>query len=461
MKLKTLTSAILLSCISTSGVFAAALDRSGQSISAFLQPGNYFEAGVSVLDADVSGQMREGWMPPNSPIQGKGLGGTELSDMAESYQFYNAALKVQLTDHFSFGLIYDQPFGAKAKYSTTDANYSDIGTGQSALKESGAFFASGEGTEVDVSTQNLSMIFGFQPNENWNIYAGPVYQTVKGNIQLRGAAYGPYGSALCPVMCSGLATGPDKTPFKGYDASVGEDSAVGWLAGAAFQIPEIALKASVTYRSEIDHDINIDETLGYVTNTLVSGRFPPLQASNINAINASSGNTQITTPQSVNLDLQSGIMENTVAFAQVRWVDWSSFAIRPYKFGQLSSQLTQAVAGTPRGFDLIAYEKDQISANVGVGRKFNDQWAGTVMVGWDSGAGNPVSTLGPTEGYWSLGLGGQFSPTPQTFIQAGVKYFWLGDAKSQVASDFGTDNYAANFEDNDAIGYSMKIGYRF
>ena len=84
------------------------------------------------------------------------------------------------------------------------------------------------------------------------------------------------------------------------------------------------------------------------------------------------------------------------------------------------------------------------------------------MVGWDSGAGNPVSTLGPTEGYWSAGLGGQFSPTPQSFIQAGVKYFWLGDAKSQVASDFGYDDrYAANFENNDAIGYSLKIGYRF
>jgi long-chain fatty acid transport protein len=34
------------------------------------------------------------------------------------------------------------------------------------------------------------MIFGFQPNENFNIYAGPVYQTIKGNVQLRGLAYG-------------------------------------------------------------------------------------------------------------------------------------------------------------------------------------------------------------------------------------------------------------------------------
>ena len=27
---------------------------------------------------------------------------------------------------------------------------------------------------------------GYQPNKNWNIYAGPVYQTFKSDIQLRG-----------------------------------------------------------------------------------------------------------------------------------------------------------------------------------------------------------------------------------------------------------------------------------
>ena len=34
-------------------------------------------------------------------------------------------------------------------------------------------------TKVKVDTQNLSFVFGFQPNQNWNIYAGGVYQTVK------------------------------------------------------------------------------------------------------------------------------------------------------------------------------------------------------------------------------------------------------------------------------------------
>jgi long-chain fatty acid transport protein len=42
-----------------------------------------------------------------------------------------------------------------------------------------------------------------------------------------------------------------------------------------------------------------------------------------------------------------------------------------------------------------------------------------------------------------------------------VKYFWLGDAKAQPASMFGTGNSVAQFEDNHALGYGLKMGYRF
>ena len=55
MKLKAISSSVLLALVPVSGVYAAAMDRSGQSISAFLQPNNYFEAGISVLDPSVSG----------------------------------------------------------------------------------------------------------------------------------------------------------------------------------------------------------------------------------------------------------------------------------------------------------------------------------------------------------------------------------------------------------------------
>ena len=431
MKLKTLTTAIILATVPMTGAFAAALDRSGQSIAAFLQPGNYFEAGISVLDPNVSGKVRNGYTPnPAAPAALIGLENTSVGEMAGDYYFPQAALKFQLTDHFSFGLIYDQPFGADAEYKTDTKTTSTLPGALAPLSNQGAFHNGTEGTSVEVTTQSLSMIFGFQPTGNWNIYAGPVYQTVKGDIQLRGTAYG------------GNAT------FGGYNASIKENGDMGWLAGFAYQIPEIALKASVTYRSEIEHSVEARESFN------AAGLFAALNA-------APSQDTDITTPQSVNLDLQTGIMANTVAFANVRWVNWKDFSIQPYKFGLASKNATvQAQTGKSQ-FDLVAYTDDQISATVGVGRKLSEQWAGNVSVGWDSGAGNPVTTLGPTEGYWNLGLGAQFSPTPQTFIAGGVKYFWLGDAKAQSGAQFDTANYVADFEDNHAIAYGLKMGYKF
>ena len=400
MKLKNLSVAMILATVPMTGTFAAAMDRSGQSISAFLQPGNYAEAGISVLDADVSGKTIST------------LGNQNTGDMAKSYYFPTAALKFQINDNFSAGLLYDQPFGANAEYTNTVA------------------FTTAKGnTNVEVHTQSLSLLLGYQPTQNWNIYAGPVYQEVRGDVALEGEAYGG---------ADGLS---------GYKAKIDRTGDFGWLVGAAYQIPEIALKASITYRSEIKHDIKVKESSSAIPGQNLG--------SAVNTYNGG-GSTNITTPQSVNLDFQTGIMENTVAFANVRWVNWKDFSIRPYAFGKAS---LNAVPG--KGFDLVAYSKDQWSANVGVGRKLSEKWGANVSVGWDSGAGNPVTTLGPTEGYWNIGLGAQYSPAANYFVQAGVKYFWLGDAKAQSGAQFGTDQYVADFKGNHAIGYGLKFGYKF
>ena len=64
--------------------------------------------------------------------------------------------------------------------------------------------------------------------------------------------------------------------------------------------------------------------------------------------------------------------------------------------------------------------------------------------------------MGPVEGFWSVGLGGQYSPAENYFVQAGVKYFWLGDAKAQTGG-----NVVGDFSNNDAIAYGLKFGYKF
>lgn len=406
MKLNLIQTAILLSLIPTTSTFAGGLDRSGQSISAFLQSGNYAEAGISVLDPDV---------------QGKDIAGNKVGDMAEDYYFPTAAIKIQATDKISLGLLYDQPFGADSQYPLESNIFSTINSKTGKL----------EGTSVEVKTNSITALIGYQPNENWNLYAGPVYQTVKANVSLRGLAY----------------KGPKV--LGGYDIDIKEDEAYGWLAGFAYSIPEIALKAAVTYRSEIKHELDTKETFDFGTDgSLYIPGFTSQPG--LTTVTPTYHKAEITTPQSVNIDLQSGIAKDTLAFANIRWVHWDQFAVKPAYL----SQLTGALTGKQQ--NLVDYSDDQWSATVGLGRKFNAKWSGTAAIGWDSGAGNPVTTLGPTEGYWSVGLGGQYSPAENYFIAGGVKYFWLGDAQAQTGG-----NVAGNFEDNTAIGYGMKIGYRF
>ncbi|MDY6459320.1 OmpP1/FadL family transporter [Acinetobacter faecalis] len=375
MKLNKLYLALTLITLPLS-TMAAGLDRSGQSISAFLQPGNYAEAGLSVLDPTVEGTDNNG---------------NTVSDMGDDYVFASAAVKIQATDKISFGLLYDQPFGADAQYGVDGSDFAST--------------ALNEGTSVKVRTNNLTALVGYQPTENWNFYAGPVWQTVEADISLRGDAYS--GS--------------------NYTIQVDQKEAYGWAAGFAYSKPEIALKAAVTYRSEITHNAKSTES------SLISG-----------GMNIYS-DLQAVTPQSVNIDLQTGVSQNTLVFANLRWVHWDQFVVSPKHLGS-----------APINQDLISYSDDQYSATIGTSHKFNSKWAATAAVGYDSGAGNPVTTLGPTEGYWSIGLGGQYSPAEHYFIQAGVKYFWLGDATAQTGGDT-----VGEFTNNHAIGYGMKIGYRF
>ena len=381
MKLSIIASAILSATFLSCAAQAAGLDRSGQPINAFLQDGNYMEVGFNALSPNVDGHDN---------------GGRTVGNMADNYYFPTAAIKVQATDQISVGLLYDQPYGADATYNVNGSDFASSNLGQ--------------GTQVEVRTHNITTLIGYQPTKNWNLYAGPVWQTVEADISLRGSAYGA---------------------LSGYNIKVDQKEAWGWAAGFAYQIPEIALKAAVTYRSEIKHNADAHES-----GKIMDGIYP------INPFYNNLG-VQAVTPQSVNFDFQTGLTQNTLAFANVRWVHWDQFTVSP-KFLKANKQ------------DLISYSDDQWSLNVGLGHKFSDQWSGSVSAGWDSGAGNPVTTLGPTEGYWSIGLGGQYNPTKQMFVQGGVKYFDLGDAKAQTGGSI-----KGNFEGNHAIGYGVKVGYKF
>jgi long-chain fatty acid transport protein len=467
--LKTLAVAIATLSVA-SMTNAAGLDRSGQDITAFLQDGTYAEAVYTYIDADVSGYDSSNVNPKVNAYER----GNATGDIAESYDFFRYGVKTDINDTFSIGVLYDEPFGAAAAYSgdnnfvaqegdSREANIVAVSGGvigpnspigvtsfaqaqgtvnalQGKLEQGGTltadesallaglapavgivnaeFDTAGEGTNVEVRSESITAILGakFGANKEFQIYGGPVAQRIQADVKLRGLAYGP-------------ATG--------YTAHISPDQDYGWLAGVSYSKPEIALKAALTYRSEIDHKMKIAET------------YPVAEALGINPVQVNE--MELTTPKSVNFDFQTGINPTTLATAKMRWVPWSDFAITPPLYNEVSKG-----SYGPNGLDLVEYADDQWQVELGLAKRIAPALAVSGTVGWDSGAGDPTTSLGPIDGYYSVGLGAKYNVTPEWAVSAGGKYLWFGDAKGQLP----TQKLVGDFQDNDGYILGMKLSYQ-
>ena len=443
--LKTLTVAIAAFSVA-SVASAAGLDRSGQDVTAFFQDGTYAEAVYTYIDADVSGYDSANVNPGQNDYER----GNKTGDIAESYDFFRYGVKTDINDTFSVGVLYDEPFGAAAEYTQSNFVASNnpqasggelVGDGvdpQTAGAIASAESATaGENTNVEVRSQSLTGILGmkFGANKNFQIYGGPVAQRIQSETKLRGLAYGP-------------ATG--------YTSNSNPDMDYGYIAGIAYSKPEIALKAALTYRSEIDHDIDISENYP-IAGILAQGAAlqqgaTPAQAAAIGAAAANrNSNYEMTTPKSVNFDFQTGINPTTLATAKVRWVPWGDFAITPPLYNEVSKN-----AARPDGLNLVDYDDDQWQVELGLAKRLAQALAVSGTVGWDSGAGDPTTSLGPIEGYYSVGLGAKYNVTPEWAVSVGGKYLWFGDAKGRLPSG----KIVGDFQDNDGYIAGLKLSYQ-
>lgn len=454
---------------------SAGLDRSGQDVTAFLQDGTYAEAVYTYIDTDVSGHdngVPTGATPPTANY----VKGTATGNVTEKYDFFRYGVKADVNDRISVGVLYDEPFGAAVQHQdggnsnfvaptlpaavtpemvyvntlntltenlpdaqknmarllfadraeaerfiselqgAIDRGYTPDAADTAALRLSQALFGmtdatvanQGQGTNVEIRTNNITGLVGFKLGEQRNIqvYGGAAAQRLTGEVHLRGKAY---------------------QQATGYDARISPDTAFGWVAGVSYSKPEIALKASLTYRSEIKHESKIAE------------KFPAL-----GAVGLTTQDFDVSLPESFNLDFQTGVSPTMLLSAKVRYVPWSDFTIDP--------TLYTATTKTP----IVGYDKDQWSAEIGLGKKLSDKLSVSGNVGYDSGAGNPVSTLGPVKGYYSLGGGFKYNITPNWSASLGAKYLKFGDATAQLPNKL----VAGKFEDNDGFIAGLKIAYQ-
>lgn len=245
--------------------------------------------------------------------------------------------------------------------------------------------------DATLDTTAFTLLARYKFNENFSVHAGVRAQNASAEVSLADFF---------------------------YTLDMKSDFAFGYSVGAAYEIPSIAARVAVTYNSAITQTFTGTEGHGVA----VDSEF------------------ETQTPQSVNLDFQTGIMADTLLFGSVRWADWSAFAFEPTNF-----------AANP----LVSYDADTISSEIGVGRKFTDKFSASVSFGYEAATGGIESDLGPTDGYWSVGVGGKYQLSENFEIAGGARYVKIGDATGETVAA------GVPFTDNSAYGFGLQLTSRF
>ncbi len=363
---------------------AGGIDRTGQSITALFEKGRYAEFSLGSVSPDTSGI---GSGPPVRPFSP----GAASGNMTDSFFTFGAAYKADLNDQLSYAIIYDQPYGADVSYPT--------GTG---------YFA--QGSSAEFKSNALTGLLRYKFQNNFSVHGGLRIQTIE-------------ASATIPFITA--VPGPGiVVPFAPYNVKGDRDTGVGYVLGVAYEKPEIALRVSLTYSSKIKYDVDTVEN---------------------SALGAGIASTvRVETPQSVNLEFQTGVAKDTLVFGGVRWTDWTAFNIAPPGYATLT-----------RGAKLLSYDDDVFTYTLGVGRRLSDTWSVAATVGYEKSNGGFASNLGPTDGNKSLALAAVYTRDKMK-VTTGIRYINIGDAQTALGGIKASD-----FRDNNAVAIGVKVGYNF
>ena len=173
-------------------------ERSGQSVTSMFERGTYGElsfAGVS----------------PN--LTGKTSGGSDISDLGDTYFSFGGAYKSDVNEQLSIGLIVDQPWGADITYDTAAS--------------SGVF----SGSNTEWNSTAVTALARYKLDGGFSIHGGLRAERLSIDVNL------PVASALNSIKSS---------------------TGIGYTLGVAYEIPEKATRVSLTYHSAVSHEADVE-----------------------------------------------------------------------------------------------------------------------------------------------------------------------------------------------------------
>jgi len=295
-----------------------------------------------------------------------------------------AGVKAQVTDRLSLALVADEPYGVKVDYP---------------LDAAGGSFAYA-GTRGEPESVALTGLARYRVSERISLHGGIRAQRLGAEVALNGTAYGP---------------------FAGYTWTGDADWAVGAVAGASWEAPAIGLRVALTYASEIRHELDSTETF------------------------FGDGTTEITMPQSVNLDFQTGLSATTLLYGSVRWADWGGWQVAPPGFS--------AATGEP----LLSFGSDAWTYRLGIGRQLTEALSAGLEIAYETPKDTMMSPLSPYDGYIAVAIGAGYTLASGVTLRGSVSHWFLGDA--DVATT--VDPRPVRFEDSRATAGQLRISFAF
>lgn len=353
------------------------------TIRVLYEKGRYVEFGATYIDPKQSG---EGVNIPPNPLTPSGFMPGDTGQFFETSWSYSGAFKADINDCLSYMLGLDQPYAGHTTY----------GVG-------GFPVPVYQGTDADLNTFQVTAALSYDVSPNIKIFGGARAQRFDASSNVS---------------------------FFNYSVDSDAQWRYGYLVGGAYERPEIALRVALTYYSSIAYDLPTTESV------LVPGAAVPFTENTT---------TDIETPQSVQLDFQTGVAPKTLVFGYVRWVDWSEFNVTPPLFGQT----TAAVLG--QALPLVSYQGDIWTYNLGIGRQLTDRLAGSFSITYEPETGDTMPTLAPYDGQivGNVALSYEFE---KATVSGGIGYGLLGNAEN----GFGTD-----FNEGSVWGAGLRVSYNF
>lgn len=212
--------------------------------------------------------------------------------------------------------------------------------------------------------------------------------------------------------------------------------------GAAYEIPDIALRVEAVLQEETTTSLDASSSLSpLLPTTSVTG-------------------ASYTIPETMTLNFQSGIAEDTLIFGSVHQQNWDSAQI--------------IIPGNPNGINPVTFApdtavspvgssfSDKTAYSIGVGRKMSERLSLSISYSKEDGGGSTTDdpfTL--SDGSQGITIGARYSMDAMT-LTAGYNYTTAGDVKViHEAAPGVPSGLTADYKDNTTSAIGVRVAFSF